>query len=358
MSKKKDKGYIPVRQIRLKRKEKLKELSDHLLNDQTHLADDNLKWIELADNTLKLVPNKNKSVLWPILIACLCMLFVGLGFLRMPTTSIRLDIKATQVHFKLAEDLGPESVFDPKILLENVQRISFTGITELDGQSTEYPALLKGEGKDFQLEVPNFLAGQRLAFEQSIDQQGIAFKSMGYSTELHISSGTLVSDLLDHDSILIEEEIPETYELTAQESSMLSSIQWSPAQTFALSNLPISGLSFFEESGELIQSAILGGSITLVATKEKTDIVPRDEIRIVFRKKGKQKIDYLNASPEGFELRMTAEVNDVTIGPDDFQESLKPTLFEYMRGNQQMTLIWSVIIWAWGMLWSIKRTLF
>ena len=349
---------IPLRQIKLKRKARLKELSEHLLNDETHLAGEDLKWIKLADDTLKLMPDRKKSVLWPILIGGLCMLLVGLGFLRMPSTTIHLDLKATEIHLKLAESLGSEEVFDPNILIENANRVSFIGLTQINGLDADNPGLLKGEGKDFQLEIPNFQAGQRLAFEHGIDQQGIAFKTLGYSTELHVGSGILVSDLLDEETIIIEEEIPETYELTAEESSSLSSIQWSPSQTFALANLPVSGISFFEEAGEFMQSAVLGGSITLIATEEKTEIVPRDEIRVTLLNNRNHKIDFLKASAEGLEIKMSATVDDITLGPENFQKSLMPTLFEYMRGNQQMTLIWSVILWAWGMLWSIKRTLF
>jgi hypothetical protein len=51
-------------------------------------------------------------------------------------------------------------------------------------------------------------------------------------------------------------------------------------------------------------------------------------------------------------------VREVRLGPPGYAENLMPTYLEYFYFNQPLAFFWGAIVFFWGLLWGIRRTLF
>jgi hypothetical protein len=50
-------------------------------------------------------------------------------------------------------------------------------------------------------------------------------------------------------------------------------------------------------------------------------------------------------------------VKSVLLGPEGFQENVTPRCLEYLYHNRPLSLFWSALVFAWGMLWGLRKIL-
>ena len=349
-----------LKQILEQREEKINSLSEHLIENDLETIEKELKWLESADKAIDLLAipqKKKKDHFWPIVIATICIIVIGLGFLPMPSTRVKLEIVGNKLSLYVGEI--PESYRDDgttSAYFDSLQIASFGGVTYLEGNNGDGSELFKIEGNDFGFDLPYFGSNQVLVFEQGLDHQSVEFKNKGYQTYLTVRDAVLQGSELNFDSLIIHNKEGAFYEIIADSINALNEISWSPKQNFELVQIPITDFAFFDSTDIPRISYIKKGKISLIDTDETYDLLPYDELKHDFV--GEQKIDRLFFDEEGIHLQMSARVSTLSIGARGFQKQLKPSFFDYLRKSEQYAFVWTALLWLWGMLWSIKRTLF
>jgi hypothetical protein len=48
----------------------------------------------------------------------------------------------------------------------------------------------------------------------------------------------------------------------------------------------------------------------------------------------------------------------IQVGPEGFERNLVPTYLQYFYHQQSLAFFWSTIGFLWGILWSIRKTIF
>jgi hypothetical protein len=117
-------------------------------------------------------------------------------------------------------------------------------------------------------------------------------------------------------------------------------------------------IGFLEESrpgSGHFGSVILSGNVKLPDTGKTENLGKWDHL--ILKGVQSRRIEFSNAE-NGIHVFFEGTVSKVLVGPQGFEKNLTPTYLEYIYHQQRLGFFWSVIVFLWGMLWSIRHMIF
>jgi hypothetical protein len=61
---------------------------------------------------------------------------------------------------------------------------------------------------------------------------------------------------------------------------------------------------------------------------------------------------------EKIKIQFEGRAKAIQIGPQGFERNLEPNWLTYLYNQEKLVFIWSAFLFIWGILWSIRKTIF
>jgi hypothetical protein len=211
-----------------------------------------------------------------------------------------------------------------------------------------------GLEQDGVLIIERLNSGQLDFYARGAEFQG-HFMVLG---SVHLSAGKELTDTSLETRL--ELTIPETVAFRAKgDGSVPTKFTVRSREPWVLQDLRVKGLGFSRETapepGSIsFESAIKEGTITLHDVSETVTL--REDDRLLLTG-AKGRVVSLRAA-EGINVTFEGNTERIRIGPEGFEQDLAPSYLKYFYHQQSLAFFWSAVAFFWGILWSIRRTLF
>jgi hypothetical protein len=218
------------------------------------------------------------------------------------------------------------------------------------------PFELSIKGKNIHLDKPAFSVGSNITFNTQQDNLEIDNDKDSRSGNLNVQEAKIIVMNLDTN---IHAAMPEIFSFcTSKPEAVPVGIIFTDTADQKYSGFQVNRINFMEESlprSGIFESLIQGGKVTVLQPGNKMELQQGD---ILSRKMTKSR--HVNITKEKNLLKDEIEeyASQFESGPGTSSADLKPALLEYIYHQQTLAFIWSSALNLWGLLWSIKNTLF
>lgn len=355
---------------------RLKALRDTALREAMAAAldhpDDDLRGkierIEAYDRLLAAAPKQRwRELAWAVAVAAVCVSVLGAGLsIRVRSAPIVLEVTAGTSTMALAE---PWQFNDSAAVRSRL--LSLRELEELElPPAVSVPQPLRGnawvtvEGGRVAVAALSFGADSTLTFEAGPERHidlyvrgGSLAGAVTLTGSQRLAAGTGTSD----PGITAEAEfpIPEIISFrSASQGVVPTQLRIVPDDAIELYDMRVRRLSFTrdvpsEPGGVEFVSTIDEGRLTLsdigrTVSLHKYELLSLREVVGRIRRM---------SIGERIDLVFEGTAAQILVGPHGFQQDLTPTIAEYLYHNQRVVFLWSVLAFAWGVLWSARRML-
>ena len=325
-------------------------------DNDVEAAKESLDRAELAGKILAATEKSASRSYISIGIGFICLILAGLVWsVRIPVTEIDLKIEAEGVTLlRLSEDWATNIQVTPQAFyLNNINELTAPGlginasvaVLELSGQAVTLQQLGLSAGASVEMESrkdelvfyvhKGVLSGKLNAAEArlSLTQEGNPAK-----LEIQIPAG--IPETLAFKSIRSTAEpvklvldTPGTWDFSGFQTEAFRVCREDPPGT-----------------GRCV-STLHSGMVKLLATGRSVQLMGGDQLIV----RGVRGTRIKMASNEhGIQLIFQGAVNAIKAGPAGFEQDLAPSWLEYLYHQKQLIFFWSVIVFLWGMLWSLR----
>ncbi|MEO1338323.1 MAG: hypothetical protein AAFV29_21950 [Myxococcota bacterium] len=300
--------------------------------------------------------------LLPVAVAILCgTVATVLAVYRIPSANLNAQIRSTSAAF------SPASTFEWKgnISVGSDELRFDKYAAALEAPQTDEPPGVEGRGSlglakgRAALKSLSAASGGQVTFELDASGQLQIFTNRSRASAQLLFWGKVQVDLQSDghaQSEPFDVEVPETLYLDRVDKGVLPSVlQFTPKQSFELPLIEVSEVSFsrevLENNEATFRSSILEADLTIVDTDEEVSVGPNQSLTLVGFT---GQIRRMSVGDE-IQLSLTGKAEDIIVASGDVQRSLVPTYLSFMYQNQQIALVWSGVMFLWGMLWSVGR---
>jgi hypothetical protein len=185
------------------------------------------------------------------------------------------------------------------------------------------------------------LSGQLMVGDTIRIKAGVAMEHPDVDTERHIT-------------------VPETIVFHAEgKGAVPVRLRLRPKEMWLLRNLYVQELRFTRqiptEAGEIaFISTIKKGTVTLHDVAESITLQENEPLTLTGVRGRLVEL----RSNDMFTLQFEGTVQKLATGPADAQVNLAPSLLKYYYHQEPLTFFWSAVVFIWGILWSIRKTVF
>jgi hypothetical protein len=157
-------------------------------------------------------------------------------------------------------------------------------------------------------------------------------------------------------------EIPETIDFGVRDPRGVPSrlTIYSP-QKWNLGRMPFADIGFaLEEIRDLSQTELVPGikSGSVRFNDTSWPALALSENQIVFvHKTERGRID-VRGGEGSAQVTLNGLVKDVTVGDSQTLQELAPSYLEYLYNKKSLAFFWGAIVFGWGVLWGIRKTIF
>lgn len=304
---------------------------------------------------------------WPALLTSICIAVIGiLWSVPVTHTDIASTLDTNCLRASLAENWTVENVFRGSLVhLERLSTIKAPnlGISVDQGSSDAWLELQGGQLALQSLEIKKNSFIELLAGDKEVDLFASRTSLAGRITilgKVTVSAGPKLGEASARNSF--DFDIPETIEFSVEnpggvptEISVHSPINWS------LSRPRVSDVSFVREevSGaaqHTLTSGIRAGSIRFNDSSWPVlELHEGDLLRL-----NRTYWSRFDVRGDGNLMHVTlnGRVGSVTVGDSATKKEMVPSYLEYLYNRKSLTFFWSAIVFLWGLIWRICKTLF
>jgi hypothetical protein len=304
--------------------------------------------------------------MWPAVIASLCIAVIGiLWSVRIPRTDVSLTLDTTSVRTVLADAWRLENAFhSPQMHFERLARIDAPNLgLSIDGSTDAWLRLEGGEIVLQTLELKDKAMLEIFADENEIKMFASRAPFSGTVSvmgKITVSAGPNAGNVSTHRSYQIE--IPETIEFSVTDpQSVPSQFSIHSPNKWSFSKPRVSDISFVKEeasgAGErALTSGVKSGTLRFNDTSWPTMDVREGDLLRVNRTESAR----LDAQGDGHSMHVTLNglVGSVTVGDSETRKNLAPSYLEYMYNRKSLAFLWSGIVFLWGLVWRVSKTVF
>jgi hypothetical protein len=259
------------------------------------------------------------------------------GDLPLDTSAVTLEYLATLTAPELFSPLASERgdawihITGGNVSLVGLQ-VKQDGILELEKAQNE-PLGIYARGAA--------LSGQLMVGDTIRMKAGVAMEHPDVDTKRHI-------------------DIPETIVFHAEGTGAVPvRLRLRPRELWLLRNLYVQELRFTRqiptEAGEIaFISTVKKGTVTLHDVAEHITLQENEPLTLTGVRGRLVEL----RSDDTFTLQFEGTVQKLSTGPADAQVNLAPSLLKYYYHQEPLTFFWSAVVFIWGILWSIRKTVF
>ena len=344
--------------LKEERKKRIENVKKLLKGNDYIQAKDNLDWIA-ASFEIERYSKKRNPFFWPVIITFLSLFIIGIGVsLKIKTANIALNILCSTVNFQLAKNYDFSTS-------GNITDLFISDITEINKpglfRKSNDPFTLTIQGRGIGMSKISMPAGTGITLNQDKNRLSVLFKIFHFNTTIFTNDARLLIENQLPDVIKSGSSEPIDVKLDSLNHSNNIPVKLTIADTsgWKMKDLLIGDLSFNEYQMDTIlinTSGILSGKITLLETGQERSLSEGDWVTIegltstkvqLFKDQGRIRIIF-----EG-------RVSNLFSGSSrDFTTSMKPSWIEYLYYSRFIAIIWCAIAFVWGLLWSIRKSMF
>lgn len=349
-------------QIKLnsERKKRLKGSAELLYEGKIDKVKENLEWIKLSKQVINEEKNRIRFY-WALAVGLICILLLGISYtLFIGKTNVSLELTVDGVRFSLKDSWQSKNIFTANSFFVD-HLINVSSDFQPNFYSSPEPFSMSLDGDTIELAMLHLDKDSEIELQAQKNQLKIYAKNTQLSGTFSIRKGNIIIDGEIMNFNLNSELPPSSYTF---ETNLIPKASY-PCQLdlkrniiWEFTGLKVNSIRFSEEyppgSGKFI-STIKSGKMFLHDTNDQLVFHGNEKLEIDISKQHRLKLkgenDLINFTFEG-------EVSKLYGGPEGIEKNLKPNYLDYIYNNQRITFFWSAIVFVFGILWSIRNTLF
>lgn len=304
--------------------------------------------------------------MWPAVVASLCIAVIGiLWSVHVSRTDVSLSLDTTSVRTVLADAWRIENVFhSPQMHFERLASIAAPNLgLSIDGSSDAWLQLEGGQIVLQSLEFKDKAMLEIFTDENEINMFASRAPLSGTVSvmgKITVSAGPSAGNVSTHRSYQID--IPETIEFSVTEAQNVpTQLSIHSPNKWSFSKPRVSDISFVKEevsgAGEhALASGVKSGTVRFNDTSWPTlDVREGDLLRV-----NRTESARLDAQGDGHTMHVTLNglVGSLTVGDSETRRDLAPSYLEYMYNRKSLAFLWSGIVFLWGLVWRVSKTVF
>ncbi|MCP4254898.1 MAG: hypothetical protein GY775_16130 [Candidatus Scalindua sp.] len=358
------KALIRLKEEKEKRTNAL--IQDLSKDNRLEEAKKNMEWIKLFTQLMNSLPSHNSfNWLWPLIIGTVCLLIIGLAWTQhRQEIQVSFEVVSPNISLKLSEDWKLTNSFrTSNVYIDNLDTVLAPNLeirfkrVNMNDQGT---ATLSLTGNNIKLTDLEIGKGAKLDLEMNRDKLTFFVKEKEFNGKLEAENGYFVLTKEDDNESKKKLEDFETIQFKSSETRAdYVKIELVMVNTpWKIRDFSTSTLSFSEEyppgSGNF-ESTIKSGNINLPETGDTEDL--REGDVLLLKDIVARRLE-LSRAEAGIKVFFEGTVSAISIGPSEFERNIAPTYLEYFYHHQKIGFFWSAIVFLWGLLWSIKNSIF
>ena len=351
------------------KKKRMNELIQELLEDKgLENAKKNMEWIKFSDDLINSSSNSRK-LFWSLIIGAVCIFIIGIAWTQhVQKTQVSFEVISPNVSLRLSQDWKLNKTFVTKMVyinsLDTVLAPELEFKFQRDFVNGDEPATLDLSGNNIKLK--KLTIKDSVELHLTLNKNKLTFEVKGESLEgrLEVRQAKIV---------LTEENDDEVYETTKKlDKEDFEAIEFISSKTegspvklelttdspWKISDFRTSKLKFIEEyppgSGKF-ESTIKSGEVQFPETNATEEL--REGDKFLLQGIETRRLE-LSKCEEGIKVYFEGSVSAISAGPANYEKNLAPTYLEYIYHQQKLAFFWSGVVFLWGLLWSVKMTIF
>jgi hypothetical protein len=327
--------------------------------------------LEALQKTLSALPAKPKRPLtWALVTGAICLVVASVaGSIPVRTTRIQLDVSSATTTFNLAEDFpwrgGIWRIKPELIRLTDFTRLDLPPEYRSSGKFNLAALILETTNGRAWLSDFDFGRGAQFTISQSGLFTNVTARDARFRGRLNVLGSVSSADGQGQDLPMREfnADLPPgvfEFEFTGSKASAKRAmLRITPMDEAIMRDIRISGLGFFEERMDNLESShfasqIIFGTITLTDTGEHLWLSPATALEL---EDAQGVVTALQISPNATRVQFEGSVRNATVGSGKFARKLKPTLLEWLFHQQTIGLLWGALAFLFGTALSARKFL-
>jgi hypothetical protein len=367
-----------IKKLKKERDRRVKSISKKLLeNNNLSGADKDLNWIRTVNELIDSAQTP-PSWLWSFVIGLICLSTAGLAWiapisLAGITPGVTCEVITDNVTFILNNDWSLSEPFAVNQLRVNgITSINSPGLEDISHVkiSQEEPLCLEVKGKSIEVSELGISQRARIELGPASGQVQLFITLSSLKGTLNVSHASVAYET-GHQSMtvtsgssipFVSESIPESITFTTRDQSAVPvrlSFE-SKEKKWHMSGFEVKKLGFFEEkkSGSgIFESAIHSGKVTILQSGAEYTLRESDRLILEDIEESKR-LTVSRSQDNKVKVFFEGTVSKIKAGPEKFEKNLVPSLLEYVYHQQQIAFFCSASAFFWGMLWSVRNTIF
>lgn len=316
-------------------------------------------------NTLP--PKRPHTKIAAAIVAVVCIAAAGiLWSAQVPRTSISMAAQTDTVRLSLAKPWHVENTFhSSSVHFERLSSIQAPNLQlDIDERSPDAWFILSGTSIEVQsLDIGS---GARLEIDSEPGQLNLYSSDARLSGKLTVlgnvtvTAGPRAGETTVNGSYQLD--VPETLEFAVLVPQRVASqLSIHGPRPWTLGRLASTELDFQREEvrgagDRLLTSGLQSGTLRFDDTpRPPVDLREGDVVGI---RPTDSAVLLARGADDGIHVTLSGLVSSVSVGDSTSQRNLAPSYLEYLYGKKSLGFFWSAIVFLWGMIWSVRNTVF
>jgi hypothetical protein len=147
--------------------------------------------------------------------------------------------------------------------------------------------------------------------------------------------------------------------IAAEQGAVPTTLAMGANQPYVLHSILVNGLAFVRELRTTVTSSqfistIVSGSISLPEVKKQIYLRSGEWLKFEVLSGRLTQLDI----GEKIKIQFEGIAKGIQLGPQGFERKLEPNWLTYIYNQEKLVFIWSSFLFVWGILWSIRKTIF
>ena len=302
-----------------------------------------------------------------VIVALLCIAVAALLWSnKVPHTNISLTAVTESLHGNLTTDWNNDEPFRSQLMhFERLAKVQAPNLG-LSLNEVEGDAWVKLEGGQITLQSLQVDRDALLHIEADKDQVSLFVSRKPLRGKVTIVGTGTVSAGPRSDQTSVSRhyalQVPETLEFVVSDPRAVPSrLTIHGPQKWNLGRVPLRNLGFEREEARgpaesEFSSGIKSASIRFNDTSWPNLVISENEL-LTIHDTADATVEIRTAEPL-LHVTIDGSVKDVTAGRGGGRKRLVPSYLEYFYNRKSIGFFWGVIVFCWGILWGIRKTLF